>query len=148
MEDAGKTLRKWLLAQLAAMVMVGTLVALGTWVLGVPAAGALGLFAGAVEFIPIAGPVVSAIPALLLAMMVGVDTAGWTLLLFVAIQQLEGNVIVPLLQQSAINIPPMVTLFALLVTGIIFGPLGVVLATPIVIIVAEGLKWLRPAEDS
>lgn len=147
MDDTGHTLRMWLLAQLAAMAIVGSMVALGTWALGVPAAGALGLFAGAVEFVPIAGPIASAVPALLLALLVGADTAGWTLLLFIAIQQLEGNVIVPLLQQRAIRIPPLVTLFALVLFGVVLGPLGVVLATPLTILTAEAIDYVRSRDS-
>lgn len=144
LKEIAATLRKWLLAQLAAMVMVGALVAAGTWALGVPAAGALGVFAGAVEFIPIAGPIAAAIPALLLAMLVGVDTAGWTLVLFVAIQQIEGNLIIPLIQQRAIMLPPVVTLFALIAFGIIFGPLGIILAMPLTIVVSVLLSRFGP----
>jgi predicted PurR-regulated permease PerM len=140
LDEIAETLRKWLLAQLAAMAMVGSLVTIGTWALGVPAAGALGVFAGAVEFIPIAGPIVSAIPALLLAMLIGVETAGWTAILFVAIQQVEGNLIIPLIQQQAIKIPPVVTLFALIAFGVIFGPLGIILAMPLTIVVFVAVK--------
>ncbi len=141
LKHAGHRLRMWLLSQLAAMVLVGSMVALGTWALGVPAAGALGLLAGAVEFVPIIGPVISAIPAFLLALLVGVDTAAWTILLFIAIQQLEGNLVIPLLQQRAVSLPPMVTLFGLVAFGTIFGPLGVLLATPLSLISAEIMRY-------
>jgi predicted PurR-regulated permease PerM len=140
-DDAGATLdaiavnlRKWLLSQLAAMVMVGLLVGVALWVIGVPAAGALGLFAGAAEFVPIAGPIASAIPALLVSLLVGIEEAGWTLLIFVVIGQIEGNVLIPLLQRRVIAIPPLVTLFALVGFALLFGPLGIVLATPLTIV--------------
>jgi predicted PurR-regulated permease PerM len=127
-------LRKWLLGQLSAMVMVGALVGCAMWAVGVPAAGALGVFAGLAEFIPIAGPIAAAVPALLMSLLIGVDKAGWTLLIFLIIQQVEGNMIIPLIQQKMIQIPPVVTLFALVAFGLLFGPLGIVLATPLTIV--------------
>jgi predicted PurR-regulated permease PerM len=129
------SLRKWLLSQLAAMITVGLLVGIGLWAIGVPAAGALGLFAGAAEFVPIVGPIASAIPALLVSLLVGVGEAGWTLLVFIAIQQIEGNVLIPLLQQRVIAIPPLVSLFGLVGFATLFGPLGIVLATPLTIVI-------------
>lgn len=134
LDESGKLLRKWLLAQLLAMATVGLMVGLGAWAIGVPAPGALGLFAGLAEFVPIAGPVISAIPALLLALLYGVDKAGWTLLLFIVIQQLEGNLLMPVIQRRIVLLPPVLTLFALVSFGLVFGPAGVVMATPLTIV--------------
>jgi predicted PurR-regulated permease PerM len=137
-KDAGNAialnLRKWLLGQLSAMVMVGALVGASMWAVGVPAAGALGVSVGLAEFIPIAGPIAAAVPALLMALLVGVDKAGWTLLIFLVIQQVEGNMIIPLIQQKMIHVLPVVTLFALVAFGLLFGPLEIVLATPLTIV--------------
>jgi predicted PurR-regulated permease PerM len=142
-EQIALNLRKWLLGQLSAMAMVGALVGGTMWAIGVPAAGALGVFAGLAEFIPIAGPIAAAVPALLMALLIGVDKAGWTLLIFLVIQQVEGNLIIPLIQQRMIRIPPVVTLFALVALGLIFGPLGVVLATPLTIVASVLLELYR-----
>jgi predicted PurR-regulated permease PerM len=142
MEESGRLLRRWLLAQLIAMISVGFMVGIGLTAIGVPAPGALGLFAGLAEFVPFAGPVVSAVPALLLALLHGPDKAGWTLVLFVAIQQIEGNLLLPLLQRRIVLMPPALTLFALVVFGVIFGPLGVFLATPLTILVIVLVKQL------
>lgn len=131
LDECGETLRRFLLTQLMAMVSIGVITGLALAVIGVPSALALGLFAGLVEFIPVAGPVIAAIPALLLALTGGWDMAGWTLLAFVLIQQVEGNVLIPLLQRGMIALPPVLTLFALLIGGVLFGPLGVLLATPV-----------------
>ncbi len=127
----GRALRRWLLAQLGAMVLVGTLVGLGCALLGLPSALALGLLAGLTEFVPVVGPAVAAIPALLLAMTVGWETAMWTALLYLGVQQLEGNVISPLVIRSSVAVPPAVTLFAILAFGTLFGVMGVLLAAPL-----------------
>lgn len=130
-----QALRRWLLAQLAAMLLVGTLVGIGCALLGLPSALALGLIAGLAEFVPVAGSVASALPALLLAATLGWDTLLWTALMYVAIQQLEGNVISPLVIRRSVAVPPAVTLFAILAFGTIFGVMGVLLAAPLAVTV-------------
>ncbi len=131
----GRSLRRWLLAQLGAMVLVGTLVGLGCALLGLPSALALGLLAGITEFVPVVGPALAAIPALLLAMTLGWETALWTALLYLGVQQLEGNVISPLVIRSSVAVPPAVTLFAILAFGALFGVMGVLLAAPLAVMV-------------
>src|SRR4051812_13372701 len=79
---------------------------------------ALGLFAGVTEFIPVIGPILGAVPAILLALTQGGWTALWTLLLFVVVQQIESNLIMPLVQRRLIEIPPALLLFALLAIGL------------------------------
>jgi predicted PurR-regulated permease PerM len=133
--SVGRSLRRWLLAQLGAMVLVGTLVGLGCALLGLPSALALGLLAGLTEFVPVVGPAVAAIPALLLAMTISWETALWTALLYLGVQQLEGNVISPLVIRSSVAVPPAVTLFAILAFGALFGVMGVLLAAPLAVMV-------------
>ncbi|MBA3511544.1 MAG: AI-2E family transporter [Sphingomonas sp.] len=134
MLDSERALRLWLRGQLAAMVVVGLLTGLGLWLIGVPSALALGLLAGLLEFIPFAGPVIASIPAILLALAVGPDLALWTILLYVGIQQVEGNLVQPLVQQYAVDLPPVVLLFSLLGFGMLFGALGIILAAPLTVV--------------
>jgi predicted PurR-regulated permease PerM len=143
LDEAGDALRKWLMAQLVAMVSVGLLVGLGMWIVGVPTPMALGLFAGLAEFVPVAGPIVSAIPALLLALLHGFDKALWTLGLFCLVQQFEGHVILPLTQRHFAALPPVVTLFAILGFAVVFGPLGVLLGVPLTVVVVVAVKRMR-----
>lgn len=143
LEEAGEALRKWLLAQLVAMVSVGLLVGVGMWIIGVPTPMALGLFAGLAEFVPVVGPIVSAVPALLLALLHGFDKALWTLGLFCLVQQFEGHVILPLVQRKFAALPPVVTLFAILSFAVIFGPLGVLLGIPMTVVTVVAVKRLR-----
>ncbi|OYW32318.1 MAG: hypothetical protein B7Z41_08720 [Rhizobiales bacterium 12-66-7] len=135
LDRANLGLRNFLKAQLLAMILVGVLSGVGLSIIGIPSAFALGLFTGLAEFVPMIGPVVSAVPALLLAFTVGYEEAAWTLALFVVVQQLEGNVISPLLQQEMVSIPPAVSLFAVVAFGTLLGPLGVLLATPLTVVV-------------
>lgn len=131
----GRSLRRWLLAQLAAMVLVGLLVGTGCALIGLPSAAALGLLAALAEFVPVVGPAVAAIPALLLAMTLGWETVVWTAALYLLIQQLEGNLISPIVIRSSVAVPPAVTLFAILAFGVLFGVMGVLLAAPLAVTV-------------
>ena len=146
MQDSESALRLWLKGQLIAMVVVGLLTGLGLWALGMPSALALGLLAGLLEFIPFAGPILSAIPAILLALAVSPDLALWVLLLYVAVQQLEGNVLTPVVQQYAVDLPGVVLLFSLLAFGTLFGALGVILAAPLAVVTYVLVKRLYVIE--
>lgn len=145
LDASGAALRLWLLGQLVAMTFLFVLTGLGLWAIGVPAALALALLAGLAQFVPLIGPIVAAIPALLIALSEGWQIALWTLLLYVAIQQVESNVITPLVQRQAVALAPAVTLFAVVAFGLLFGPLGVLFATPLAVVVMVAIKnlWVR-----
>ncbi|MRX50734.1 AI-2E family transporter [Paracoccus sp. S-4012] len=145
LETVGNALRLWLLGQLAAMALIGTVTSLGLWLLGIPSALALGVFAGLFEFVPYVGPVLSAIPAIIVGLGQGVDTALWVLLFYVVIQQAEGILITPLIQQRSVDLPPVITIFAIIAFGALFGALGVVLATPLAVVCLVLVKklWVR-----
>jgi predicted PurR-regulated permease PerM len=139
LNDAGGQLRRWLIAQALGMVTVGVLTWLGLMMIGIPAAGALGLFAAAAEFVPIVGPIVASIPALLLASLHGWDKVGWTLLLFIVVQQFESNLMLPVLQQKIVSLRPVVVLFSLMVFDVLFGFVGLLLALPLTIVLKAAL---------
>ncbi|MCB5177537.1 AI-2E family transporter [Microvirga lenta] len=144
-----RALRLWLVGQLAAMFLVGLLTGLGLWWLGIPSAMALGLLAGVAEFIPFLGPILAAIPAILLALSQDTTTALWVAGLYLLIQQMEGNLITPLVQQRAVDLPPVITLLAIVAFGVLFGTLGVLLATPLAVVALVVVKklWVREALD-
>jgi predicted PurR-regulated permease PerM len=127
------------------MMLVFVLTGLGLWAIGLPAALALALLAGLAEFVPLIGPVVAAIPALLIALAEGWQTALWTLLLYLAIQQVESNLIMPLVQHRVVSLPPAVALFAVVAFGLLFGSLGVLFATPLAVVIFVAVKklWVR-----
>jgi predicted PurR-regulated permease PerM len=145
LDASGAALRLWLLGQLVAMTFLFVLTGLGLWAIGVPGALALALLAGLAQFVPLIGPIVAAIPALLIALSEGWQIALWTLLLYVAIQQVESNVITPLVQRQAVSLPPAVTLFAVVAFGLLFGPLGILFATPLAVVVMVAVQklWVR-----
>ncbi len=146
MESSGRALRLWLKGQLVSMVLVGMITGLGLWLIGIPSALALGLLAALLEFIPILGPIIAAIPGLLLALALGTDTALWALALYVGIQQIEGNVVQPIVQQYAVELPPVLLLFALLGFASLFGALGVILAAPLTVVAYVLVKRLYVQE--
>src|SRR5919106_3919825 len=146
MDESERALRLWLKGQLIAMVVVGTLTGVGLWLLGMPSALVLGLIAGILEFIPLAGPILSAVPAVLLALAVSPDLALWVVLLYFGVQQFEGYVLTPLVQQYAVELPGVVLLFSLLGFGMIFGTLGVILAAPLSVVTYVLVKRLYVIE--
>lgn len=146
LEDSGRALGMWLKGQLVSMILVGLVVGIGLWLIGVPSALALGLLAGLLEFVPLAGPIVAAIPALLLAASAGWDAALWTLALYVVVQQVEGNLIQPLVQRQAVDLPPVLLLFSLLGAGTLFGVVGVILAAPLTVVIYVLVKRLYVRE--
>lgn len=144
--EMGDALRRWLVARLIAMIIIGLLTTVGLSVIGVPSALALGLFAGLAEFIPLVGPIISAVPILLVAMGQAPELALWALALIIAVQQLESNIITPLLQQHAIALPPALSLFAVIAAGLLFGAIGVLFAGPLTVIVFVAVKLLYVRE--
>lgn len=142
LDDADAALRLWLGAQLLAMMIVGVLIGAGLAVIGVPSALALGFVAGVLEFVPYVGPILSAVPALLLASTVSWEMVAWTLGVFVVVQQVENNIILPLLTGRAVDLPPAVGLLAIVAIGILFGPLGLLLAYPLAIVIDVAVRRL------
>ncbi|WP_375262668.1 AI-2E family transporter [Palleronia sp.] len=148
-EDAlgatGNALTLWLIGKLVAMALVGALTTAGLWLIGVPSALALGFVAALLEFVPFVGPILAAAPAIALGLTEGPTTAVLVLGLYVVIQQVEGNLITPLVQQRAVDLPPALTMFAILAFGVLLGPLGILLATPLAVVcyVLVSKLWIR-----
>lgn len=138
--ECGEALRGWLLGQGFAMVVSGTLTWLGLMALGVPLAGVLAVLAALLGFIPYLGPVIAAVPAMLLALTESPVLALWVAALFVAVQNVEGNLLTPMVQQRAADLPPVLLLLAQVLMGALFGLLGVALAAPAA---AVGLVLVR-----
>lgn len=136
------TLQGWLLGQFVAMLTVGTLVGLGLWFLGVPFALGLGFIVFLLEFIPTVGPLLASIPALLLASTQGPNTVLWVIGLFVLVEMIEGNLILPLIHKQAVDLPPAVTLFSIFIMGTLFGFLGVLVAAPLAAVSVTLVKML------
>jgi len=138
--ESGRALRLWLVGTLADMVVVGVLTGIGTALIGLPSPVALGLFAGLAAFVPIVGPIVSVVPAVLLALDQGPEMILWAIAVYFIVQQIESNLIYPFIQKRAVNLPPALTLFGVLGFGTLFGPLGVMFASPLLVV---GLVWIK-----
>ncbi len=125
-----RNLRGWILSQMLSMTAVGIIVACGLWALRVPLAGTLGVIAALLTFIPNIGPILSVVPAVLLAVAISPTKGLLTVLLFLGVHFLEGNVITPLLTRRIVRLPPALTMTAQLLLAVIAGPLGLALAAP------------------
>jgi predicted PurR-regulated permease PerM len=145
--EVAQSLRKWLVGTGLAMIAMGALIALGTALLGLPAPLALGLLAGLAEFVPIVGAIISAIPGLLLAGSQGPHIFAVTLAFYVFAHQFEGHVLIPLIQRRVVSAPPALTLFSVLAFGLLFGPIGVMLATPLAVVILVLVRRLYLHDD-
>jgi predicted PurR-regulated permease PerM len=141
------SLGNWLKGQALGMLFVGVATGLGLWLVGVPAAWAIGLVGGLAEFVPYLGILVAVIPAVVLGFGQGTDTGLWTIGVLVAVQQIQGNLVMPLLQNRMVDLPPAVTIFGIIAAGILFGVAGVLLATPLTIVVLVLIRRLYLEED-
>lgn len=134
-QDLGATLRAWVIGQLLAMVILAALTAVGLWALGVPYWLAFGIFTGLVALVPFFGTLVSTIlPALFV-----VGTGNWlqvaaVLALGTAVHIVGMNVIIPLIMQRTVAIPPALTIIGILVMGTLLGAVGLIVAVPIMAI--------------
>jgi predicted PurR-regulated permease PerM len=86
--------------------------------------------------------VFAALPAVLVAMGEGGTMVFWVIGLYVLVQQVEGNLILPLMQRRTVRLPPALSLFAILVFGVLFGPLGVLLAAPLAVVAFVAVRQL------
>lgn len=145
-DAAGAALRRWLLGTGISMLCVGIITGLGLWALGVPLALSLGILAGLLEFVPFIGPIVAAIPAVLVAFTLGPLSALQVAVLYLAIQQLEGNLLVPLLQKWAVSLAPALGISAVVIFGVLFGFLGLLFATPLVVVLTALVQTLYVEE--
>jgi predicted PurR-regulated permease PerM len=135
-------LRRWLLTQFISMVLVGVLTAVVLLLLGVKAAIALGIIAGILEFIPIAGPILASVPAIAMGFLDGPEKAMYVALAYVVIQQSEANLLYPLLMKKGLELPPVLTIFTQGIMSIVFGFLGLLVAVPMLAAVIVPVKML------
>lgn len=138
----GVTLRRWIIGQSITMVVVGMLAALGLWGLGVAAPLALGLIAGLFAFIPYVGPILASVPGILMAATQGPMPALYAAALYGGVHFVEGNLITPFVQAEAIELPPVLTIFATLIFGVLLGPIGVLLAAPLTVVLLVTVNTL------
>lgn len=131
LDEVGSTLRWWLIGKVASMIVVGVSTVVGLWLLDIPLALTLGLLAALLTFIPNVGPILSVVPAMLLALMQSPMQALYVALLYLGIQTVESYFLTPLMQKRTVSLPPALTIFTQVLFGVMVGSLGFVLATPL-----------------
>lgn len=142
LDAIGHTLRWWLFGRAVGMTIVGVATGFGLWLLGVPFAVGLGVLAGALDFVPFAGPILAAAPGVLVALSDGTTQVLYVLLLYFAIQLLEGYVLTPLIEQRSVHLPPALTIGAQVLLGVLVGPVGVAVATPLTAVIVVLIEKL------
>ena len=135
LSETGDTLGWWLIGKAGSMLVIGLMTWIGLYLLGVPLSLTLGLIAGLLSFIPNFGPILSAIPAILLAFIESPMKAVYVLILYIVVQLIESNLITPLIERETVELPPALTIIAQLALGVLIGGLGLVLATPMLAVI-------------
>ncbi len=131
-----RVMGRWVVAQLSLGVIVGVTVAAGLWIMGVPYSLLLGLVAGVLELVPIMGPIIAAVPAVLVGF-----TQSWLLglgvaLFYLLVQQAENHLLIPFIMRKATGLNPLVTILAVLLGARLVGVVGVLLAVPAAVVVS------------
>ena len=141
-------LRKWLVTQLVAMIVIGTVSFVVLLLLDVKAAFALGFIAGLLEFIPTVGPVLSAVPAVLMGFVDSPEKALAVAVAYWGIQFLENNLLIPFLMRGEMDLPPAITLIAQTLMTLVFGFLGLMVAVPLTAAVLVPLRMMAERENA
>lgn len=141
-------IRYWAIAQLVLGVIVGLITAAGLWLLGVKYPLVLALLAGVFELVPLIGPVLSGIAAFLVALGSSFTLALYVGILFFLVQQLESNVLIPLIFKKSMKIHPVIVLVALLAGGYTAGIIGVLLSVPIALLAQEMINHFAERKAS
>ncbi|MFL6199925.1 MAG: AI-2E family transporter [Thermoanaerobaculia bacterium] len=138
----GMTLRKWLMTQLVAMLVIGVVTTVALKLLGVKAALPLGIIAGLLEFIPMVGPLLSAIPAVAMGFVDSPQKALFVALAYTGIQFFENHLLIPILMKEGVDLPPVLTLIGIAVMSVVFGFLGMLVAVPLLAAIVVAVKLL------
>ena len=135
-------LRKWLVTQLIAMVVIGVVSTIVLLILGVNAAVPLGVIAGILEFVPTVGPILSALPAVATGFVDSPQKALAVIVAYIAIQQMENYLLIPFLMREGVDLPPALTIIAQALMALIFGFLGLLCAVPLLAATMVAVKML------
>ncbi|TWT86132.1 AI-2E family transporter [Neorhodopirellula pilleata] len=135
-------LGQWLMGRFMSMAVVGIATAIALWILGVPLAFSLGVLAAFLTFIPNIGPLLAAIPQMLLAVNLGTQTVIYVLVFNVALQMVESYLITPMIQKHEVSLPPVLTIASQLIMGVWAGIIGIMMAAPLVVVAMVGIQML------
>ncbi len=141
-------IRRWLIAQLGLSVIVGVVVTLGLWLLGVKYAVTLGVIAAIFELVPVIGPILSGAVAFLTAISSSFMLGVYVVIFFFIVQQLENNVLIPIIMKRTMRIHPIVVLIALIAGAQAAGFFGIVVAVPVALLLQETFNYIAEQKDS
>jgi predicted PurR-regulated permease PerM len=136
----GTTLKSWVFAQLFNMFVLGFLTAVGLWILDVPSWLAFGIFSGLAAIVPFFGVLLATILPALFVLDQGATAVALVLLLGVVVHVIEGNFIAPLIFQRDVHLPPVLTIMSVLIVGSLLGPVGLIVAVPMLAVVLVLLR--------
>jgi len=140
------TLRRWLVTQLIAMVVIGAVTTVFLFAVHVKAALPLGILAGVLKFIPIVGSIFAAIPAIAMAFVDSPHKALVIAIGYFVIQFVENHLLVPILMKHGVNIPPALTLGIQALMALLFGFLGLLVAVPLLAAILTIVRALNPQD--
>ncbi|MCC5979012.1 MAG: AI-2E family transporter [Salinarimonas sp.] len=135
-------LRWWFLGQLASMALLGVSVGFGLFMLGIDVWFALGVLTALLTFIPFLGPLIATIPIVAVGFAEGMQTGLIVLIGYIVIQNVEGNVLVPMIQQKAVDLAPALLIALQVLLSLIFGIVGLILAAPLTIVAMVAVQKL------
>jgi predicted PurR-regulated permease PerM len=138
----------WLAGQLLLAGIIGSTAAIGLWLMGVPYFYVLALIAAVGEMIPVVGPLLAAVPAVLVAFSVSPALALGVAVFFIVQQQVENHVLVPKVMARQVGVSPVVVIVALLMGGSLLGIMGAILAVPTAAILQVLVEELMPEASS
>lgn len=136
----------WFGGQIVLALVIGVLIYIGLVFLGVKYALVLALLAGVLELVPYLGPIIAAVPAVILAFSQAPLLGLLVIILYFIIQQLENQVIAPLIMRKAVGLNPIIVIIAVLIGVKLAGIIGIILAVPVTAALAEFLKDVRSKE--
>jgi predicted PurR-regulated permease PerM len=135
-------LRWWFLGQLASMALLGVTVGLGLFALGIELWFALAVLTALLTFIPFVGPLIATVPVVAVGFAEGVQTGVIVLVGYFVIQNIEGNVLVPMIQHKAVDLAPALLIAVQVLFSLIFGVVGLILAAPLTIVAMVAVQKL------
>jgi len=140
-------LGKWLRVQLLLSTVIGVMVWAALLILGVKYAFVLAIFAAICELVPMVGPILAGVVATIVALTQSLPLAIWTAIIFILIQRIENDILVPSVMGKTIGFNPVVVLVALFVGGKLGGILGMLIALPVVIVIEETVRELNKKQQ-
>jgi predicted PurR-regulated permease PerM len=135
-------LRWWFLAQIVSMLALGVTVAVGLLIIGVDLWLSLGVLTALLTFIPVLGPIIAAVPILIVGFAEGLQTGMIVLVFYLVVQNVEGNFLVPMIHHRVVNLAPVLLISVQILMSMMFGIIGLIMAAPLTLVAMVMIKKL------